>query len=163
MTTELKHSIEALRAISPKLNKATDQAAALVQAVEKFLTEECSIGVSAWVDVCWRDETDDPTVTEDDRWGRQIWMGYDRCGGRFRIVVRSALIHPDGQCLDGEDDEDKTVPWFEAPRDLKLETFAKLPVLLGAIAEQAAKAVAAAEQSSEAVAQVIEALGVKRK
>src|ERR1700728_1843408 len=76
MTEKLTNSLVSLRTLSSRLNKATDEANEVVQAVEKFLNDECSIGIPLSI-----------TTHEDDDLDAEIALGYARCNGRFRIVV----------------------------------------------------------------------------
>jgi hypothetical protein len=104
------------------LNQISDTAAKTVKEVEGFL-ETCSIGVPAYVMFA-----DGPS---DDDHG---YLAYVRVGNRFRIAVSF-----------GEDpDREYVRAWSDCPRDIKLDSFAKLPELLAHIAKRADEKIVAA-------------------
>ena len=50
MTQELREKLESLRAIAPRLNKATDDAAAVIKATDAFL-DDLGLGVEAYAPI----------------------------------------------------------------------------------------------------------------
>ena len=136
---EITESMNRLRAISTRLNKASDQASDLVAAVETFLNEDCSIGLPASLVIERKKDESDDLHTE---W---LTVSYERWDGRFRIVVE--LAH--GFDPTEEVTIDLKKPWDQCPRDLKLQAFRKLPELLNEIADQAGWAVTNSEDAVE--------------
>src|SRR5687767_5355800 len=114
MTEALSDAVQKLRTLSPKLNAATDLATKAVARVEKFLNDECSIGLPAETRA-W--------ITETER----VSLAYDRHESKFRILIR----YEDP----GSDEVRREVAWSEAPRGDKLATFAHLAKLLEEVAE----------------------------
>jgi hypothetical protein len=86
MSKKLKKAFAALREIAPKLNDATSSANDAVEQVEKFLNEECSIGLPCWILADKIESDEGPTV-------RHLWLGYDRIDGKFRIAVEELVVH----------------------------------------------------------------------
>jgi hypothetical protein len=119
MSAEISNSIESLRKLSPQLNKATDDANRMVQAVEAFLNDECKIGLPCFVQV-WATDNGD----------RRGLLGYDRHNGKFRIVLKEEFNQ-------GDEDLKDIRPWTEATRGDKLQSFTLLPRLLEAIVTEA--------------------------
>src|ERR1700720_4147332 len=77
---DLKAELVRLRALTPELNAATDRATKLVLAVERFLGEECQLGIPAYVELNeWQEDGDSV------RYG--IRLEYARFEGKFRLVV----------------------------------------------------------------------------
>lgn len=157
MTDELRDSLNQLRKLSPKLNKVTDEAAATVAAIEKFLNQECSIGIPAEVDAWTADE-------------ESLSLGYRRCAGQFRIVVieRSLAMSVDDNDnrVPATDDGGfqiwntvGEVPWSENTRVNKLRTFPSLPQLLNRIAEVATSTIEATEKTAAIVKQIVGTIG----
>jgi len=159
MTEDLKASIDLLRKVSPKLNKATDEAHEVVAEVERFLNNECSIGVRAIVGI---DEEDLP---EDRR--RDTYLVYDRVDGKYRIAVETVLV--ENVQMEGMSTvnayeatrycrEDIT-PWVSCPRHIKLESFPKLPRLLKYIGEKVQEIASLTNDAIKAVKETRKAMG----
>lgn len=167
MTEELKMKLAKLRTLAPELNKATDEATAVVQAVERMLGPELSLGISA--DVCfdtwpaegYEREGDDehrldevPTVF--------AVLVYGRVDGRFCLHVLEETRregtndrgHPTYFTLAVE-----RTPWSSCPRDVKLKSFAALPDLLGEICDEVENLTAESVKTSKAARDLIEAMG----
>ena len=154
MTKELKAHVERIRKLSPKLNETTDQAARIVEQVEKFLGDECSVGISASAGF------KRGTVIADDEYIRS-WSAlvYERISGKFRIGVAVETYRVDDRDEFVSDISREVTVWSSADRETKLAAFEKLPDLLEEIADKAEKAtvnVAGAAKSAEAV---LKALG----
>ena len=156
MTDDIRNSLSQLRSLSPKLNKATDEATAVVAAVEKFLHEECSLGISTNVRAWENDEL-------------RLYLAYERVGGKFRIAIIE-----DQPAYEIDEDENRrrtiddagdpawrtvaTKAWAEAARVDKLRTFSELPTLLKMLASETASSIEQMEKTCETVQQVIGAL-----
>jgi hypothetical protein len=164
MTDELKTAIEALKAVSPKLNKKTDEIDALVQRVESFLNEECSIGIeqSVFFD---RDEIEKGEL--------ERYLKYTRCSGGYRLAISECTYEYD---LDEDGSRIQTgyagiyekrlvneevKPWSECGRALKLRAFPSLPQLIAQIAKKANDYLESTEKATETVKQVLRALNSK--
>ncbi len=95
--------LDQIRTASQALNAHCDNCAAEVKRTESTLAETCFLQLDTAVVAC--------KVPE-------ISLGYAKVATKFRIVV----ITPE-----------RTVPWLEATRDLKVTTYHKLPDLLQAL------------------------------
>lgn len=160
MTEELRKKLSALRAVAPRLNHETDEAAKVVEAVEKFL-EGLSLGVSAenLFDSNAEAIGDDDTSQTD----REFYLAYGRVGGKFRLHVAEKLSRTDDRTA-GDDAQWANVdvsrtPWTSCPREMKLKSFASLPFLLGRIADEANRLTEGAAETSATVRDLLEALG----
>lgn len=103
-----------------RLNKATDEAFNMVATMEKVLSRDLRVGVSASV-----------VVREDgDGAGRvRTQLEYCRVGTAYRVAV----AHYTPQ-LDGTEAVTRKA-WADTPRPMKLMTFPKLPALLAAVVQ----------------------------
>lgn len=138
-TEVLKEAIDQLRTMSVQLNEATDVATATILRVEKFLNEECSIGM--WGMVEQKNETDPHSD--------YVAIRYDRYEGQFRIM---ALIRRG-------DDPVAFKPWVNCNRETKLKTFLMLPGLIRVIAQEGlglCKIVQETDQIVKALTEAIE-------
>jgi hypothetical protein len=142
MTEPLRKSIESLRALAPKLNAATDDAARVVQMVEKFLADDCRLTLTAWVPL----EGDGDASVEKS-------LGYTRLANRFRIVLRQ---NPSNALENGRADGGQAYAWTDAPRGERLHSFRQLPELLDHIAELAQSCIKSAAETSAAVSRILE-------
>jgi hypothetical protein len=146
--TSVQKSLKKLREIAPDLNKATDDAAKIVQEVETLLAK-LSIGITAEVRLYERQKT--KSVSE------YTSLAYCRVKGNFRIAVtveKSTDFVDDRGCAARAWDTVSETPWAECQREAKLESFPKLPDLLEAIikaAEEAKGKVDAAKQAVEKI------------
>ncbi len=157
MVQSLLKSMQRIREATPVLNKATDEAQAIVARVEKFL-DECSVGVHAHV------QFSDEDVNEE--LSRQRSLSYERVDGKFRIAVTTTAcleIETDGdpytKCMPDEDNP--PVAWGSCPRHIKLASFGSLPGLLSRIAEEASGLSRKAGETTEAVKQILDELNTK--
>src|SRR5258706_3488731 len=141
MTDQLNKSIEHLRTLSPKLNKATDLANAAVAVVEKFLNDECSLGIPARK-TAWVNEGES-----------SLDLAYERVNGKFRIaIIEEEWIPIEGQLPHfGECRHPEQRPWAESSRGDKLRTFAALPTLLDAIVTEVEAAIQKIDETVAAV------------
>ena len=155
-------SIAKLRTLSPQLNESTDEANRVVAMVEKFLNDECSIGLPAEVGVSTRtlrveaDDDDEATTATE-----YTTLNYARVDGTFRIAVEVGLSH-EGADERGmartEWEQTSLTPWASCPRSVKLETFPSLADLLKAICESTEKAIEQTAETSKAVEDILGAL-----
>ena len=142
MTEPLRKSIESLRALAPKMNAATDDAARVVQMVEKFLADDCRLTLTAWVPL----EGDGDASVEK-------CLGYTRLANRFRIVLRQ---NPSNGLENGRADAGQAYAWTDAPRGERLHSFRQLPHLLDHIAELAQSCIKSAAETSSVVSRILE-------
>lgn len=163
MTKELRDKLAALRAIAPKLNQATDEATAIVQSVERLLGEDLKLGIASeyyfhqrMADGHENDDGDGAPVVD-------VSLAYGRVNGRFCLHVLEVTSRKG----DGEE-EGKTVtigvertPWSSCSRELKLQSFTKLPKLLGRIADRAGELAKSASEASKTVRDLLDAMGQK--
>lgn len=137
MNDELSASIEKLRETSTRLNQLTDEANYTVQALERFLSDECSIGVFASVIV--------KSGGSGSEYAGSQYLEYRRVGSKYRIAV-----------VWGDESQDEAVkPWSDCSRDVKLESVQMLPELLLALSRNVDQQVEAAEKATESVSQVL--------
>jgi hypothetical protein len=133
--SSLNQSLNRLRGLAPELNKTSDEAARLVLQVETLLTKELAIGVVAEVAVHSRQLSAKKVEFTS--------LAHTRLDGKFRIAVvverRTEFVN-DRNFPDYAWETVSETPWAECPRDVKLETFPKLPDLLKSIIENAEKA-----------------------
>jgi len=145
MSKKIHKSVEALRKIAPRLNEANAAADNVVTQVEKFLNEECSIGLPCWI-------LADKLEINGDHCPQHLWLGYDRVNGRFRIMVERLVETA------GKQENLGPQPWTDCPRDVKLTTLTKLPRLLEHIAEEAKKVAVKNDEVVEAVNDILGAM-----
>jgi len=140
----LRTSFDLLREIAPKLNAATDDASRVITQVEKFLNDDCSLGLDAEVRVrgVLNEETEE---WEDDA----VWLAYARCGSGFHIAIQS---------IDEDGNPGEYRIWSQSPRDLKLLTFPKLPALLQEVEAKAGEALRATEEAASAAREILDAM-----
>jgi hypothetical protein len=134
-------TFDVLRNLSTRLNTITDRANESVREVEKFLNEECSIGIKAHIKI--RDIADGVPEAN---------LEYRRVGSRYRIAV--VEINEQGQ-------DTKVKPWTDCSRNDKLSSFEFLPELLANIASSVEESLQEAETTARKVADAIAALGKK--
>ncbi len=167
MSEAIRDSLEQLRQLSPELNAATDQANAIIERVEKFLAEECSIGVPEEVEVSVVPYGLDHAIVEESPMGigfrKAVILAYARCQGTYRFVVRTEKQIVDMTEYGPDDVRECEIlseqPWAQCPREVKLETFAFLPELLQAIAAQAAELASKAVDTGKTIQAVLKAFG----
>ena len=153
MTENLRKSLDILRNISPELNKAMDDANRVVAVVEKFLTEECNIGISASV------------VFEDEALAkckfRNIYLKYGRFSNRFCIHINKRIWetfhNDDGIEVQSEYDE-TNMAWESCPRALRLKAFKQLPQLLEKIVEETSAIISQTTGTADVVEQMMSPL-----
>lgn len=136
--SDLSKAINKLRALSPQLNAAVIEADRVVAMVERFLVEECGLGVEAEVPLQFNDK------------GKVVAMlRFGSVNGNFRITV----THTDGST------HFVSRPWTECDRNQRLVSFVALPKLLIAVAKAVEHQIASTTQTATTVGQIISALG----
>ncbi|MEW6330816.1 MAG: hypothetical protein AB1560_05075 [Pseudomonadota bacterium] len=130
MSNDLSSSLEALRSTASRLNTLTNQANESVRLVEQFLSQECSIGIYAFVLV--REISPDLS----------LYLEYRKVGTRFRIAVVEG--DPIGE-------QERITPWSDCNRDTKLETITKLPELINTITQKLNEEIEKAEKATNSV------------
>ena len=142
MTDQLRDAIRRIRDLTPELNAVTDKANAIVARVEKFLNDECSVGIPAYVRVGPSSESDDGAIEV------QTWLAYARVDGKFRIAVQTTV--------NGEPEENK--PWPACQREVKLEVLDYLPKLLTKIADEVSEVIAKTDNTAGVVEEILESM-----
>lgn len=158
MSEKLRESLSALRAVAPQLNKATDEAAAVVRAVEQLLGKELSLGISA------RSSEFNTRIVEIE--GSQneeavvrSHLAYGRVAGKYRLFVQEEAFHEgSGEPLCRPEE----IPWSSAPRETKLGSFAVLPELLASIASEAQRLASETAGTSEIIREFLAELARTR-
>lgn len=170
MKDNLSESLKSLRSTSAKLNAATDAAKDVVARVEKFLNDECSLGLPVEVYVGGDPASAPASIEQDDDRPRvftnDTYLCYCRVGGSFRIAIRQDLSEDVSAATGIANDWTTVSPgdpeaWASAPRDLKLRTVPKLTKLLEQIVAKANETVTSTEQAVETAKKVLAALGDK--
>jgi hypothetical protein len=146
---DLRQEISRLRALTPQLNAATDRAAKIVLAVERFLDEECQLGLSAHIDI---DEND----PEERSWPAGTRMEYGRWEGKFRLIVADFETYPDG-----DTNITNRLPWAACTRDRKLSTISLIPCLLRRIAARIESTIKHANSQAGDVEGYLKELGIE--
>lgn len=149
MSETLREQIGRLRALAPELNAVTDKAALLIQAVEKFLDEDCKFGLSAHTVMTSEDLRHDGT--------EEMWLEYTRVDGKFRICVSYVTCDPMGEY----NFHSRTV-WSSCPRELKLESVDHIPDLLKAVGRRVENTINSGKVAVETVDQFLQAMEVTR-
>ena len=142
MTKELSEHMEALRAIAPKLNKATDDAARVI-----------AVGAGRGAA---------PPPPRRDFYALAYGRGD---AGKFsiHIDVTTRVMELDqysGAWDYGDDAGSTTIEWSRATRSDRLKSFAALPDLLRDLAANARDQITAAENAMAQVAESLKALGL---
>jgi len=137
--SDLSQAINKLRSLSPQLNAAVIEADRVVSLVERFLVQECGLGVEAEVPLHYNDKGKAVTL-----------LRYASFNGSFRIAV----THTDGST------HFVTRPWSECDRNQRMISFAALPKLLIAVAKSVEHQIASTTSTAGTVGQIINALGV---
>jgi len=139
MMNDLRHAVNKLRALSPQLNSAVLDADRVVVLVERFLIEECGLGVEAEVPLQYNDKGKAVTL-----------LRYASVNGACRI----ALTNTDGST------HFVTRPWIECDRNERVLSFPALPKLLIAITKSVEQQIASTNNTASTVGQIMAALGM---
>jgi hypothetical protein len=143
MTESLRKSIDTLRGLAPRLHEATDQAALMVQRVERFLNDDCKLTLSAWVPIDVDPES--PAVQS---------LGYALLDGRCRVAIRDHAADHDPL---GIEPDGRIYPWSDAPHGDRLRAFRHLPALLSELSELARCSIQSAAETSDTVGEFLDA------
>ena len=154
MAQDATETLDSLRAIVPQLNSAVEEAASVVQAVDRFLAEE--LAISTWA--ASRPFDQHRTIGDD---GRELLVtSHLACGkvaGKYRLhVLTATLDKPEGKEQFTHIVNEERIPWSSCPRDVKLQSFAMLPELLNILAARVSEI---ASQTTKTVETVWELLG----
>jgi hypothetical protein len=149
MTSSIKQSLSQLREVIPQLNKAADEAAAIVQSVEKELAE-LGVGIEAEVLIAGQHKT--KTVKE--YLGERPWFSASNTSLAYRRVQAGAKSAFRITVVVEKENVDAT-PWSECPRDVKLASFPKLPELLEKLIANAMEAKETVEAATATVRKML--------
>ena len=156
MGQELQEDVDTLRGIVSQLNAAAAEASAVVQAVDVFLGDELSIGVSAS-----SRPFDTQRVTGDDNSELVVTshLAYGRVQGKERLHVLKTTLAKN----EWKEDFTKTVaedrtPWSACSREVKLQSFVKLPELLAALATRVEEVASQTSKTVETVRSLIDTM-----
>ena len=135
--------MEQLRMVSRQLNEATDDASKLIVQVEKFLNQECSLGIAAGV------------VLSEGPLDKGLWkrveLKYGRLDRLFGLsICTKTMAGDDGVVIDRD-----VVPLAQAPRIEKLLAVAQLPALLVKLSQKATEIASKAKDSSQNIGQLL--------
>ena len=101
------------------------------------------------------ESTDDESLDESTEY---LSLAYRRVGGSFRIAVVKEKVREDGEVYGVVSTQlVSETPWLSAPRDVRLETFPKMPNLLQALAESAEKSEKRLAETNATVAELLKA------
>jgi len=137
MSNDLRQAVNKLRALAPQLNSAVEEAHRVVQMVERFLNQECQLGVEAEV-----------PVTYNDKGKASVLLRYGPIEGAYRITMTNT---------DGES-RFITRPWVNCDRGEKLTSFPALPKLLMAVAKAVETQILSTSTTVATVSQIMSAL-----
>jgi hypothetical protein len=156
MGQDLQEDADRLRGVVAQLNAAAAEAAAVVQAVDLFLGDELAIGVSA---ASRPFDTQRVQGNGDGELVLTAHLAYGRVQGKDRLHVLKATHEKN----DWNEDFTKTIsedrtPWPACPREVKLQSFAKLPELLTNLANKVEEVASQTTRTIETVRALIEAM-----
>ncbi len=144
---DLRIELARLRKLTPELNAATDRATKVVLAVEKFLNEECQLGIPSYAQY---NEWDDGRGTSSG-----MRLEYARHEGTFRVLITEFTEYPDGDFVIREKQ-----PWVNCTRHRKLESVHLIPRLLDSIAKRVRSTITDANENADKVEGYLVDLGV---
>ena len=133
---DLRKQVAGLRAIAAKLKAATEEAGQIVPTVEALLREKGSPGLAAESSPFAEAQVEPDDEVERSTASR---LAYGRMAGKHRLHFRKTfLVRPRSAAgAAWEPAGDERTAWSSCPREVKLESFVKLPELLGAISRKA--------------------------
>ena len=134
---DLQQAVAKIRALSPKLNSAVEQAQRVVLQIEHFLANECQLAVQAEVPVTYNDKGVAVTLMRFARVNGQFRIGLTQTDGESRFVTRA---------------------WTECDRNEKLASFPALPRLLLAVTKAVETQISATSATTATVASLMSAL-----
>lgn len=144
MSDGLPQVVERIRALSPRLAAAAEEADRLAGVVERFLAEECRAALP--VEVAVRCDDRQRVAT--------LGLGYQALNGQFRVVV----ITRDPAA--GDRPAAVSRHWKQAALGDRLAALPLLPSLLRAVERAMAAQLKAAGDASAAAADILRAMGV---
>ena len=154
MAQDLRGDQDALRIMTRRLNSALAEAGAVVQAVDHFLSEELGIGITA----ASRAFDSQRAVGDDDREMLVTsHLAYGRVSGKNRLYVLTATLdknerkEPYTQII-----AEERTPWADCSREVKLQSFAMLPELLGSLATRVEEVASQTAKTVEAVRELLD-------
>ena len=156
MGQELNDNLGSLRAMAPQLNAATAEASSVVQAVEQFLGDELAIGVAG----ASRPFDSQRAIGEGDR---ELLvtshLAFGRFNGRDRIYVLKATLEKAEwkEHFTKVVAEDR-VPWTACSREIKLQSFAMLPELIGNLASRVEEVALQTTKTVQTVRELLDAM-----
>lgn len=147
MTERLRDQIAHLKAITPQLHAVTDDAERLVQLIEKFLGEECKLGLTAHVSF---DQHEWPDGTES-----CSRLAYGRIDAQYRLMIYTADIDQSG-----EENHSNRTAWVNCTREVKLDTIQHIRGLLDAIAQRISSTIKRTQESTVMLRELLQGLGI---
>ena len=156
MGQEPPENLDALRSMASLLNAATAEASALISAVEQYLGAEICIGVSGA-----SPPFDSQRAMGDGE--RELLvtshLAYGRVSGRDRIFILKATLEKTewSEHFSKVVAEDHT-PWDACSREVKLQSFAMLPALLGNLAARVEEVAAQTSKTVQTVRELLDAI-----
>ena len=147
----------------PRRSAATDDAGRIVKAVEEFLTDVCHVGITGRVVIHEHPTGLDHRGEGGDNHQRRVQLVYRRFDedGKFRIFIDENEMHYEDA---GYDDERAIETlWHNCPRDLKLQSYEKLPELLDLLIQQVEQRVERTRISTAAINGIMELLPASKK
>lgn len=154
MAQDLRGDQDSLRIMTRSLNSALAEAGAVVQAVDHFLGEELGIGITA----ASRAFDSQRAVGDDDREMLVTsHLAYGRVSGKNRLYVLTATLdknewkEPYTQII-----AEERTPWAACSREVKLQSFAMLPELLGSLATRVEEVASQTAKTVEAVRELLD-------
>jgi hypothetical protein len=156
MGQELQESADALRGVVSQLNAAAAEATAVVQAVDLFLGDELSIGVSA---ASRPFDTQRVTGDDDSELVVTSHLAYGRVQGRERVhVLKSTLAKSEWKDDFTKIVAEDRIAWSACSREMKLQSFVKLPELLAALAVRVDEVATQTSKTVETVRSLIDSM-----
>jgi hypothetical protein len=156
MGQELPDNLDMLRAMVSRLNAATTEASAVVSAVEEYLGEELCIGVSGA-----SRPFDSQRVLGDGE--RELLvtshLAFGRLSGRERVyVLKVTLEKAEWKEQFTKIVNEECTPWSACSREVKLQSFALLPELLGNLATRVEEVAVQTSRTVQTVRDLLDAM-----
>ncbi len=164
MTEELRKRMASLRSIAPKLNQATDSAAAVISKLEAFLGE-LHVGIEGRAEAY--DARADPDADEERPQTIRSRMAYGRINDKFAIhvvretwtkVVISISWRENDPNAKPEFVSEERVAWSSVGRQEKLKAFATIEELLDSIEGNAKEVEEKANEASGKLNEMLKTL-----
>lgn len=158
MTDEMRRKVARLRAIAPQLNAVADEAAKVVQAVEKLLAKELSLGITAESGAFESREERDTDLDRDTL--VELCLAYGRIGTAdygIHVLVTTQTRDEWGHFTQPFGREQTR--WSGCSQEIKLKSFERLPELLDRIASTAEARIGQATKTAKTVRGLLDAMG----